>query len=181
MFNSFVILILFVLSSQVFPVALGIETSKNTGKAIWFGLLLVLGQFLFLLFGLFLGDRFIHLVEEFKGTVVFVGFFLIGLRMLMDTFKVRKGERTFSVESSLQVVLASSAQGINTFLAGLIFAAFAPDVQWLSLVLLVLTVIFTGIGLLLKPTKQSFVLSSLFFALGGLIMIVSSIYFGFII
>lgn len=181
MFNSFVILILFVLSSQVFPVALGIDSGKNIGKAIWFGLILVIGQFLFLMFGLFLGDRFMHLVEEFKGTVVFIGFFLIGVRLLMDTFKVRKGERTFSIESSLQVALASSAQGINTFLAGLLFTSLALDGQWLLLVLLVLTIVVTGVGLLLKPSKQSLALSSLFFVIGGLVMIASSIYFGFII
>lgn len=181
MFNFFLILILFVLSSQVFPVALGINPRMNTGKAIWYGLILVLGQFLFLLFGLFLGDRFMHLVEEFKGIVFFIGFFLIGIRMMMDTFPVRKGERTYTIESTLQVALASSAQGTNTFLAGLLFASLALDGQWLSLVLLILTFAVTVIGLFLKPGKQSLALSSLFFVFGGLIMIISSIYFGFII
>jgi hypothetical protein len=181
MFTSFVILILFVLSSQVFPVALGIDFGKNKGYAIWYGLILVFGQILFLLFGLFLGDRFMHLVEGFKGIVIFVGFFLIGIRLLMDTFKVRKGERTYSIESTLPVVLASSAQGINTFLAGLLFTTLALDANWLLVDLLALTCVMTGISLFLKPTKQSFTLSSLLFALGGLIMIVASIYFGFII
>lgn len=181
MSNSFVILILFVLSSQVFPVTLGIEPKKNTTSAIGYGLILVFGQVLFLLFGLFLGDRFMYLVDGFKGIVVFIGFFLIGIRLLMDTFKVRKGERTYTIDSTLPVILASAAQGINTFLAGLLFSSLALDFQWLSIVLFILTAVVTAIGMFLKPTKQSLALSSLLFASGGLVLIVSSIYFGFII
>ena len=180
MFTATVVFILFALSIQVLPVALGIDIKLGMGKAIWFGLLIVLGQFLFLLFGLFLGERFMHLMEGFKGAIIFVGFFLIGIRMLMDTFNVRKGERTFSVESLLQVILASAAQAINTFLAGLLFTFFALDTQWLVLVLLVFTTVVTGFGLFAKSGKQTLAFSSLLFAIGGLIMIISSVYLGFI-
>lgn len=181
MFTLVVILILFVLSLQLFPVALGIDFEKNTGASIWYGSILVLGQLLFLLFGLFLGERFMYLVEGFKGIVVFIGFFLIGIRLLMDTFKVRKGERTYTIDSTLQIALASSAQAINTFLAGLLFSSLPLDFQWLFMVLLVLSVVVTALGLFLKATKQTLALSSLFFVLGGIFMIVSSIYFGFLL
>lgn len=181
MFTLVVILILFVLSLQLFPVALGIDFEKNIGASIWYGSILVLGQLLFLLFGLFLGERFMYLVEGFKGIVVFIGFFLIGIRLLMDTFKVRKGERTYTIDSTLQIALASSAQAINTFLAGLLFSSLPLDFQWLFMVLLVLSVVVTALGLFLKATKQTLALSSLFFVLGGIFMIVSSIYFGFLL
>lgn len=180
MFTSIIICILFVLSIQVLPVALGIEPGRNPGKSFWFGLILLLGQVLFLWFGLILGNRFMHLLEGFKGVVLFIGFFLIGIRMMMDTFKVRKGERTFTIDTSLQIFLASSAQGINTFLAGLMFTLFEADAQWLSVVLIAGTTAATAVGMFLKPTKQTLAFSSFFYAFGGLIMLVSSIYLGFI-
>lgn len=180
MFTITVILTLFALSVQVLPVALGIEFTKDLAKSIWFGIIIVLVQLLFFLFGYFLGERLIHLIEDFKGTVVFAGFFLIGIRMMMDAFKVRRGERTFTIESTLQVALASSAPGINTFLAGLLFTCFVIDTQWLTSVLSVLIFLLTGLGMVVKPGQQSLVAISLLFAIGGLIMLISSVYLGFI-
>jgi len=180
MLYSTIILILVVLSLQVLPVALGISPGKEAGKTIWFGLILVLGQILFLWFGLLLGDRFMHLVSGFSGVVVFVGFFLIGIKMMMDTFKVRKGERTFSIDNSLQVILASSAQGINTFLAGVLLTLYNFDTQWISIILLISTAVVVVTGMFLKPEKQTLVFTSLLFAVGGFIMLISSIYLGFI-
>ena len=81
--------IIVVLSFQVLPVALGIDRKQGLSQVIWFALLLVLGQTLLFYVGYLLGHRFMHLMEDFRGTVIFVGFFLIGIRMIVESFKVR--------------------------------------------------------------------------------------------
>ena len=126
--------IILVLSFQVLPVAMGIDQNKGLNQTIWYALLLVLGQSLLFLFGYLLGERFMHLMEDFRGTVIFIGFFLIGIRLIMDAFKVRKGERTFSFDTTMPVLLASLAQGMNTFLAGLLLTYLPFERQWVTII-----------------------------------------------
>ena len=174
-------IIVFVLSFQVLPVALGIDRHKSIVQTIWFTLLLIVGQVLLFYVGYLLGQRFMHLMEEFKGTVIFVGFFLIGIRMIVEAFKVRKGERTFTFDSTLPVLLASLAVGINTFLAGLLFTFLPFEISWLIMILTFTTLIMAGIGTLMNPEKTAFSLSSFLFLAGGIWMIFSSIYIGFFV
>jgi putative Mn2+ efflux pump MntP len=181
MLDITVTLILVVLSLQVFPVALGIDFKKRTGQALWFAFLLVIGQVLMFLIGFFLGQRFMHLMEDFKGTVIFIGFFIIGLRLIVDAFKVRKGERTYTFEVSSQVALAALAQGINTFLAGLLFTYLPYQKQWLIIVLTLASFGMATLGIVVRHDKTGFSLASLLFLLGGIWMIFSSVYLGFFI
>ena len=120
-----------------------------------------------------------HLMENFKGIVIFIGFFLIGIRMIFDAFRVRKGERTYTVDSTKPVILASLAQGINTFLAGLILTYLPFERQWLTIILTIATLLMAGIGTVMKPGKPSFSFASFLFLIGGIWMIFSSIYLGF--
>ena len=172
-------LIMLVLAIQVFPLALGIDRKLGLNLTIWYALLLLLGQALLFFFGYLLGERFMHLMEHFKGTVIFVGFFLIGIRLILEAFKVRKGERTYTFDGTLPVVLASLAMGINTFLAGLLLTYLPYDRQWLSMVLIFATLIATGTGVAMKPGKTGFALASFLFLMGGLWMAFSSVYLGF--
>lgn len=176
-----VIAIIVVLSFQVIPAALGFDPKKGLNQTIWFALILILGQFILFLIGFILGQRFMHLMDDFKGTVLFIGFFLIGIRMIMEAFKVRKGERTFTFESTKSVILASLALGINTFLAGLLFTNLPFERQTLTMILTSATMVFVGIGTVMKPGKTGFTMSSLLFLAGGLWMIFSSLYLGFFI
>jgi hypothetical protein len=83
------------------------------------------------------------------------------------------------LESTLPVALASLAQAINTFLAGLLMIYLPYDRQWLSLILTMATLIMVGLGVTVKPGKYAFVLSSFLFFMGGCWMLFSSIYLGF--
>ena len=179
MLDVVVSVIIITLSFQVLPAALGIDQNKGLNQTIWFALLLLLGQGLMFLFGFLLGERFMHLMENFKGIVIFLGFFLIGIRMIFEAFVVRKGERTYTFDSTMPVILASLAQGINTFLAGLILTYLPFERQWLTIILTIATLIITGIGTMMKPGKSSFSFASFLFLLGGFWMIFSSIYLGF--
>lgn len=179
MIDVVVSVIIITLSFQVMPVAIGIDHNKGLNQTIWFALVLLLGQSLLFLIGYLLGERFMHLMENFKGTVIFIGFFLIGIRMIFDGFKVRKGERTYVLDSTMPVILASLAQGINTFLAGLLLTYLPFERQWMTIILTISTLLMVGIGAIMKPGKTSFSFASFLFLVGGFVMIFSSIYLGF--
>ena len=132
MLTAIIVLIIISLSVQVFPVAVGIDRSKGIIAEAWFGSLLVVGQLFFFLVGYLLGDRFMHLMTGFKGVVIFIGFFLIGIRMMMEAFTVRKGERTYIIENTKTAALTAVAQGVNTFLAAIILTFIPLSPQWMK-------------------------------------------------
>jgi putative Mn2+ efflux pump MntP len=174
-------IILATLSIQVLPVAMGIDIKSGLGKSIWFALVLLLGQLLMFVAGYHLGERFMHLLDNYVGTVIFVGFFLVGIRFIMDAFKVRKGERTYIADNSLTVILASLAQGINTFLAGILFSSITDNSEYPILVLLAATILVITPGLFMKSQKQNLVITSLLYFAGGIVLITGSVYLGFIL
>ncbi len=181
MLSLLVILIIVFLSIQVFPVAVGINVEGKAGKAIILILVLSFVQVLTYWLGLLLGESFMYLMDNFRGAVFFIGFLLVGIRMLMETFNIRKGERTYSIESIGHVTLASLAQGINTFLVGLLFYYVSFDEKFSLLLLLTLTVIVSIVGILMKPGKLTLAFASLLYAIGGLIMLISAVYISFFI
>jgi putative Mn2+ efflux pump MntP len=176
--NTVTILILIALSTQVLPVAIGINPKKGF-ISIWHGFILIISQLIFLYAGYTLGGRFLYLLESYKGIVLFAGFFLIGMRMIVDVFKIRKGDRTYYLDNTATLILASVAQGINSLLAGMILTYLPFDISKMIIVLSIGTVIFLLLGMLLKAEKRSFAISALLFFISGLIMVFSSLYLGF--
>ena len=174
----FTIMILIALSAQVLPVAVGINTKKGF-ISFWHGFILIFSQVLFLYIGLSLGKRFLHLLDNYRSIVLFIGFLLIGIRMMMDVFKIRRGDRTYFLENTATLILASVAQGINTFLAGIILTYMPLHFVRMIIILAIATIIMTTLGIILKPEKQTFAISSFLYFVSGLIMVVSSVYLGF--
>jgi len=181
MLTIIVVLIILFLSVQVFPVAIGVFIKGNWLKATLFVIVLSLLQVVAYWLGLKLGSTFMHLMDGFKGVVFILGFLLIGIRMLMETLTIRKGERTYSIDSVGFVILASFAQSMNTFLAGLLFNYLNINEPFTLILLLGLTIIIATIGVMLKPEKQSLIFASLLYTLGGITMIISGIYVTFFI
>ncbi|MEJ2593754.1 MAG: hypothetical protein P8100_01165 [bacterium] len=118
-------------------------------------------------------------MDDFKGIVLFIGFSLVSIRLIIDSFRVRRGERTFDLSSTLPVILASLAQAINTFLAAMLLTYLPFERQWLSMILTISTLIMIGAGAMMKPGKTSLSLSSLLFFLSGIWMLFTSVYLGF--
>lgn len=181
MLTAVIVLIIIFLSVQVFPVAVGIRVAGKPVKAVQLVVVLSLTQLLTYWLGLKLGSSFMHLMDGFKGVVFFLGFLLIGIRMLMETFNIRKGERTYSIDSIGHVALASLAQGMNTFLSGLLFYYLAVDEQFTIILLFILTVVVATTGIVMKSGKLTLAFASLLYALGGMVMIISAIYVSFFI
>lgn len=181
MLMLFSILILIALAFQVFPAGLGINSKAGFNAIIWCVLIMWLGQVLMLYLGYSLGLKFTHLLSGYKSIVVFIGLFLIGLRLVMDAFKVRKGERTYQLDGTQSAILASLALGVNTFLAGIIFTLLKEQSHFLTQWLAIFTMVMLGVSVMLKPDKITLALSSLLYFAGGIIFVVSSVYLGFFI
>ena len=177
------IIILFVLSFQVMPVAVGMDAKKTPAFQLISGILfLVSGQMLLFLLGVWLGSHFMHLLIRMKTYVLFIGFFLIAVRFNMEAFKVRKGERTYVAEKASFYIMPAIAQAMNTFLAGILF--YYPDLSanlghnliYLAVFSLSLTLLFVFI----KNQKQALSVISLLYMMGGGLLMVASFYFLFV-
>ena len=174
-----IITILFFLAAQVFAVAIGIDFKTSRYKALWFAMVLAIGQALLFWLGFTLGNLFMHLMDGFKSFVVFAALFLISIRMLMESFQVWKGERIYILDNFRVVQIAGLAQGINTFLAGLLFVYLPFEKNRLTLVLFAFALLFSLAGAFVKSSKNSVTFAALMFVLGGIVMAFSSVYIGF--
>jgi len=179
MLDFTVIAILLFLAAQLFTVAIGIDFKQSGAKAILFVFSLAIGQAFLFWIGYSLGNLFMYLMEGFKSFVIFAALFLIAIRMLMESFQVWKGLRTYSLDSLRLSVFASLAQGINAFLVGLLFIFLPFEKNWLTIVLFAFALLFSLAGALVKTTKNSLTFAALMFVLGGILMTFSSIYISF--
>jgi putative Mn2+ efflux pump MntP len=179
MLTILIILILVFLSAQVLPVAIGVNVSNGYSKSFLLVIVLALTQLVIFWIGLRIGNTFMYLMTGFKSVVVFIGFLLIGIRMLMEVFNIRRGERTYSVISISHVALASVAQGINSFLVGVMFYFIDYNETFMLILLFSSSVIISLGGLFVKYGKLSLAFASFLYTIGGLVMLIAAIYFSF--
>jgi putative Mn2+ efflux pump MntP len=167
------------LSFQVFPAALGIPGKETPGKSILPVIILALTQVIMFLAGYYLGDKFMHLLRNHAAMVMFAGFFIIGIRMMMEVLKIRKGQRTYETEGEKSALLVAVAQSVNTFLAGLLLVFLPVDMIIVLAVLLVASLALAAAGAFTGITKTSLAFASLLYLIAGILIIVSSVYFIF--
>jgi putative Mn2+ efflux pump MntP len=173
------IVLAILLSFQVFPVALGIPGKEAPGKSILPIIILALTQVIMFLAGYYLGEKFMHLLRNHAAMVMFAGFFIIGIRMMMEVLKIRKGQRTYELTGEKSVFLVAFAQSINTFLTGLLFFFIPVDMIIVPVVLLVASLALAAAGAFTGITKTSLAFASLLYLIAGILIIVSSVYFIF--
>lgn len=173
------ILLMFFLASQTYPSFLGANKSSKFSNSFLFVLIPVATQLTFFWLGYLFGNKFIYLMQDFKTIVVFIGFFIIGIRFIVEAFTVRKGKRTFNTENIVQLILASIAQSTNTFLLGLLFCFFNINLLQTLSFLGLASLIFSLSGILSKTSKKSLAFASLLFLSGGILMIATSFYLAF--
>jgi len=175
------IIILLILSFQVIPVSLGIDRHKmnvfHVASSIF---LLILGQVLLFLLGILLGDKFMYLMSGFKRFVLFLGFFIIATRMIMEAFEIRKGKRTYLLNKANQFILPSIAQAVNTFLTGILFNLLAFNLLKGLIYLSIFSLAFSVPFIFIQNEKQSMLAVSLLYMIGGGTLGILSFYFLFI-
>lgn len=173
------ILLAVLLSFQVFPAALGISAKESPAKAVLPVLVLILTQAVMFLAGYYLGQKFMYLLRGFSTMVLFAGFFIIGIRMIMEVLKIRRGERTYELKNEKSVFLVAVAQSINTFLTGLLFFFVPVNPVTVTAALLIASSVLAVAGLFAGVTKTNLALASLLYLIAGIFIIVSSVYFIF--
>ena len=169
------IVILMFLSFQLMPIALGIDHTKmnffHVASSIF---VLMVGQLLLFLLGVLLGNRFMHLIYGIRHVILFIGFFIIAVRLIMEALEIRKGKRTYLLEKANQFILPSIAQAINTFLAGILFYYLPVDLKKDLIYLGIFTFSFSLPFVFIKNERNSIlVVSLLYLAAGGLLSILS--------
>lgn len=172
-------LIIIFLAIQALPVSLGIQTGRKPANALVLVAVIAIVQVFTFWGGLKIGESFMYLMKGFKGVIVFIGFLLIGIRMLMEVFNIRKGERTYTIDKPGHMALASLAQGVNSFLVGLLLYFIPHDEEYLLYLLATSSIVVSLIGMMMKPEKVPFALASLLYTISGLIMLFSAVYFSF--
>ncbi|PLX09219.1 MAG: hypothetical protein C0598_11940 [Marinilabiliales bacterium] len=173
--------ILVVLGFQVFPVSLGNDIKANIKQSLQQSAIQLIMQLLMLWLGLFLGNKFLYLSEDYQYIIIFVGLFLVGIRIAFDSFAVRRGDRTFSNDNSQNMVLSSTAQSINTFLAGIILSLFNINQIFLFSFLGISVILFSLVSSRVKLSKTSLAFSSFVYLFGGISIVAIAIYLGFFI
>ncbi len=178
--NLIIILLFAAFAVQTAPVSLGLNASKPGIVHIAVRIFTVVFMQMFMLFlGIALGNRFMFLLENSSRIVLFAGFFLLAVRYFLEIFKIRKGERTYTVEKDTDILVPSVAVSINTFLGGILLY-FVNVTLTAALFRLFLFSVVTAVFYAFQPfKKQLFASVSLLYFLSGIIFIVISFYFAF--
>jgi putative Mn2+ efflux pump MntP len=118
---AFNILFVAALSCNIFPLTIGLKANnENTVSRLLvyaFGFGLVMGLFYFL--GSLLGSKVMYLIARYVIFVVFALFLMIGVRMLIEALKVRKGIRSFDLFGAASFFMIAFVASINAFFIGL--------------------------------------------------------------
>lgn len=180
MINIVISLLLIAISIQVFPIALGFSLKDKPAITVLGTIILVLSQQLLLWIGFSIGESFMYLVSGFDKAIIFIGFLLLGVRFLMEVFKIRRGDRTYQLDSIIPVLLASVAQGINTFLLGVLLSLIDIDIYIAISTITISATILSVLGITFKAERLALSLASLFYLLSGLVILFAGAYFTFI-
>lgn len=173
------LMILFFLAFQVMIITMGLNRNPISTRLIVFLFVPVLMQSIAFWLGWKLGASFLYTLIDFKNIVIFIGFFLIGLRFVTDAFIIRKGKKSIQTTQFIQVALLSIAQSVNTFLAGLLFYFFTIKSGEIMVMLALLSLVFSFSGWLFQSNKKSLSFISMMMVAGGLFLICASVYFVF--
>jgi len=176
--NDFVLyLILFSLAVQVVPAGISFRLRSNKFKTFQAVLVMAVMQAVMISAGAFLSATFMHLIEDWKNGIVLAVFFVIGIRMMMDAFNIRKGKTAYHLETPLFLLLTAIAQSINTFLAGMMFYFFPEvSIQKASWLLLGLAALMMLYSVWMAGNKQAKVMAALLYVIAAVIFISSSFF-----
>ncbi len=174
-----VILLVLVLATQTGTIALGLATSHKIMR--WtIDIVIIAGiQVLSLFLGMWLGNYFMYLLNGIHKTILFAGFFLIAIRFILNTFKIKNGERTWQLISISDLIAPSVAQAINTFLAGILLYFVNFDLNNALIEIFLFALFFCSIFVFLPVKKRAFTLLTLINLLSGFVLILISFYFVF--
>ena len=173
-----VILLIFALSVHVFPIGISLNAKKYPVITI-IGVLIVSAlQTLMLWLGLKLAGTFLYLLEGWDKGILFTGFFLIAVRMFMESFKIINSIRAYRLDQIKWILLTGIVQGTDAFLTGILFF-YLPEVNIAKSLssLFILSVLLLLPSVLSKPSANFWRLGAFLYVAGAFTFAFSSIYF----
>ncbi len=127
------------------------------------------------LLGLMLGKGLSLFLGDFSVILPVAIFLLLGLKIIIKSFKSKFREMTWELHKLPVVAVYSAATGINLFLAGIALSSFILD--WLPVFVILLSVFFIVvlIGIILGKKSNNFFVAARAAFIGGIILLVGSI------
>lgn len=175
------ILFVLALSYNVFPLALGLNRDRrsphllNVFHALVFGLI----QGIMYWLGVLLGDTFMHLLEDTQKVVVLGVITAVAIRMVLESLKIRKGERLYSFDNYVKFVVMGIAAGINTFIIGMTASYLSPFGSLLPLLLVLAGFAWSIAGISMNLSRNNIILSSLLHLAGGIYLFIFALVYFF--
>jgi len=170
-------LIIFALAIHVIPPGIHLNVGSNRLQALMATAIVAVLQLLMFGTGKLLGGTFLHLIDSWGKGIVFVIFFLVGVRMAMESFKIRRGEIVLRLDNPKLMALTGLAQGIDAFLVGMMFYFF-PNINFETSLIAIffLSTFMIMPAIYTEEKKSSLVFTSLLYMVGSLIFVISSVY-----
>jgi putative Mn2+ efflux pump MntP len=175
------ILFIIALAYNVFPLALGLNRDRRTPHVInvFHALIFGLIQGIMYWLGIILGSTFIHLLEEQQNAVVLGLLVAVSVRMAIESFKIRKGERLFSFDNYVKFVVMGVAAGINTFIIGMTAPYLSPFGVLMPFLLVIAGFAWSIAGISMNLSRKNIILSSLLHLLGSIYLFVFGLIYFF--
>ena len=162
-----VILIAISLSMDAFSLSLAYGT-KDIKNIKLLSLLVGIFHFFMPLIGMMVGKKIVHLLLIKPNTLVFIILFLIGIEMIIETFKSEKEYNNLNI---LEMIVFSFAVSIDSFSLGLSLETIYKNPYVSCLLFMLSSTIFTFLGLKLgKYLNQK--IGNISTILGGMTLII---------
>ena len=109
------------LSTKTFSVSVFSSALKPIGlkEIIRIALIFALVQAVMIVIGLFAGLMLSAWLEQYRVALAFSLVAIVGLKMIIGTFKLKSRIKVLNTESNFEILILSIATGIDVFIAGL--------------------------------------------------------------
>lgn len=168
-----IILITVALSASAFSVSLNCSIHKCLGYPERIKISVVFGLFKALIFllGWKLCKSFVHLIFEYKFWVLSIIFMILGIKMIINSLKVKPEKLIFNPDKLSSLLLISVALSTDAFIIGTAFAFLETPIMELSIIFALSTLFFSLAGSFIGKSSGKFLFANILEFMGGLMII----------
>lgn len=169
-----VIIIAVSLSMDAFSLSLAYGTLNMSKKEInILSVIVGIYHFIMPLIGMYIGTKIIELLPIKPNTIVFLVLFLIGIEMIIESFK---SERKITIMKFSELLIFGLAVSIDSFSVGIGLKAIYSNPYIAALIFSTSSFIFTYLGLILGK-KISEMIGKISTFLGGIVLIIIGLFY----
>jgi len=170
-------LLAFAIATDVFSVVFlnGFLKEMKTGKMLITAIIISVINAAMGVLGLLLGMSLSLLLGDFSMILSVAIFLLLGLKIIIKSFKPKFHEMTWELHKLPVVAGYSAATGINLFLAGIALSSFI--FEWLPVFVILLSVYFIVVlfGIISGKMSSNFFIAARAALIGGIVLMAGAI------